>query len=185
MIVDIIFVALLAYGFYLGFSQKIIRVVTLSLTVIFALLLSLNLVPFTNELLGSFLETDSTVLFFIALLSSFIVAVFLIQLLVSWLEGVFKKENVGMATRLSSGLIMGAILLVIYGFSLNFFDDADAIGPKTKKDSVTYKFTRQFPEKAKASMVSVQPVIEEFWDYVSGSVQDNYKESEKKSRRGR
>lgn len=184
MIVDIVFVALLAYGFYLGFSQKIIRVVTLSLTVIFALLLALNLVPFTNELIGNFLKADSSILFFIALLSSFIIAIFLIRMIVTWLEGVFKKENVGMATRLTSGMIMGAILLVVYGSSLNFFDSADAIGPKVKKESVTYKFTRQFPDKAKASMVSVQPVIEEFWDYVSGNVEKNYKRSERKSRRG-
>lgn len=183
MIVDIIFVLLLGYGFYLGFSQKIIRTVTLSLTVIFALLLSLNLVPFTTEIFGSFIKTDSSILFFIALLASFIVAVFCIRLLVSWLEGVFKKENVGMATRLSSGLIMGSILLVIYGSSLNFFDQADAIDKDTKKASMTYKFTRQFPEKAKASMVSVQPVFEEFWNYVSGSVEKNYKESERKSKR--
>ena len=183
MIVDIIFVLLLGYGFYLGFSQKIINVVTLVLTIIFALLLSLNLVPYTTELFASFIKTDSSILFFVALLASFIIAVFLIRLVVSWLEGVFKKENVGMATRLSSGLIMGAILLVIYGSSLNFFDSADAISPDTKKASVTYKFTREFPEKAKASMVSVTPVIEQFWDYVSGSMDKNFKENERKSKR--
>ncbi|HHM20506.1 MAG TPA: CvpA family protein [Bacteroidetes bacterium] len=183
MIVDIIFVLLLAYGFYLGFSQKIIRVITLSLTVIFALLLSLNLVPFTTELFGSFIKTDSSLLFFIALLASFIVAVFLIRIVVSWLENIFKKENVGIATRLSSGLIMGAILLVIYGLGLNFFDSAKAIAPDTKRESVTYKFTRDFPNRAKAGMTSVQPVIERFWDYVSGSVEKNYKASERRSRR--
>ena len=183
MVVDIIFVALLVYGFYLGFSQKIIRTITLSLTVIFALLLSLNIVPFSTEILGSFLKTDSSILFFIALLASFIVAVFLIRIIVTWLQGVFKKDNVNMATNLASGLIMGSILLVIYGSGLNFFDKANAIGSDTKKDSVTYKFTQQFPEKAMASMVSIQPVIENFWDYVSGSVQKNYKESERKSKR--
>ena len=59
---------------------------------------------------------------------------------------------------------------------------ADAIDDKTKNASVTYKFTRNFPEKAKASFVSVKPVVVDFWDYVSGSVKKNYKESEKKSK---
>lgn len=183
MVVDIIFILLLVYGFYLGFSQKIIRTVTLSLTVIFALLLSLNIVPFSTELLGAVIKTDSSILFFIALLASFILAVFLIRIIVSWLEGVFKKENVSMATQLSSGLIMGSILLCIYGSSLNFFDRADAIAPDTKKASITYKFTQQFPERAMASMVSMQPMMEKFWNYVSGSVEKNYKENERKSKR--
>jgi len=183
MVVDIIFVLVIVYGFYLGFSKKIIRTITLSLLVIFALLLSLNLVPFTTELLGSFLKTDSGVLFFIGLLTSFIVAVFLIRLIMTWLEGVFKKENVSVATHLSSGLIMGSILLVIYGSGLIFFEKAEAIGPDVRKASVTYDFTRGFPEKAKASVISVKPVIEDFWNYVSGSVKKNYEESEKKSKK--
>ncbi len=183
MVVDIIFVLVIVYGFYLGFSKKIIRTITLSLLVVFALLLSLNLVPFTTDLLRSFVKTDSSILFFISLLASFIVAVFVIRLLMVWLEGVFKKENVSIATHLSSGLIMGSILLVIYGTGLIFCEKAEAIGPDVKKASVTYDFTRGFPEKAKASVVSVQPVLVEFWAYVSGSVQKNYKESEQKSKK--
>ncbi len=181
MVVDIIFVLIIIYGFYLGFSQKIIRTITLSLLLVFALLLSLNLVPFTTELLGSVIKTDSGILFFIGLLTSFIVAIFLIRLIMTWLEGVFKKENVSLATHLSSGLIMGSILLVIYGSGLIFFEKAEAIGPEVKQASVTYDFTRGFPEKAKASVVSVKPVLVDFWAYVSGSVQKNYEESEKKS----
>ena len=183
MVVDIIFILLIIYGFYLGFSQKIIRTVTLSLTVIFAILLSLNIVPFSTEILSSVLKTDSSILFFIALLASFILAVFIIRIIVTWLQGIFKKDNVNMATQLSSGLIMGAILLCIYGSGLNFFDQADAIGPDTKKASVTYKFTQQFPGKAMAGMVSIQPMFEKFWTYVSGSVEKNYKENEKKSKK--
>ncbi len=183
MVVDIIFVLVIVYGFYLGFSQKIIRTITLSLLVVFAVLLSLNLVPFTTDLLRSVLKTDSGILFFVGLLTSFIVAVFLIRIIMNWLQGVFKKENVNIATHLSSGLIMGSILLVIYGTGLIFCEKAEAIDPDVKKASVTYDFTRGFPEKAKASLVSVKPVLVDFWDYVSGSMQKTYKESEKKSKK--
>ncbi|HFA49539.1 MAG TPA: CvpA family protein [Bacteroidetes bacterium] len=182
MFIDIIFVLVIVYGFYLGFSQKIIRTFTLSLLIIAALLLSLNLAPFTTDFLSNFLNSDSGVLFFVGLLTSFVVAIFLIRLIISWIEGVFKKENVSIATHLSSGLIMGSLLLIVYGSGLLMFEKADAIDAKTKKASLTYKFTRNFPEKAKASFVSVKPVVVDFWDYVSGSVKKNYRESEKKSK---
>jgi hypothetical protein len=56
------------------------------------------------------------------------------------------------------------------------------ISKQTKRDSLTYSFAVEFPSKAKASMVSAKPIVEDFWDYVTEGMEDNYKKSKRRGK---
>ena len=185
MLVDILFVLVVGYGFYLGFSERVIRTFSLGVLVILALLLSVNLAPIISNFLAPRLSVDGGIIFFIGLLVSFFFGVIVIRMLLSWIEGVVSKDNVSLATQLGSGLIMGSLLLVVYGLGIDAFDKVSGIDRKVKKESVTYDFARGFPTVAKKSIASVQPLAQDFWGYVSGNMEEGQRQSENYNKRTR
>lgn len=185
MLIDIIFVLIVVYGFYLGFSQRVIRAFSLSVLVILALLLSINLAPMISNFLSPRLNVDGGIVFFVGILVSFFVAVIVIRMLTSWIETIVNKDNVNIATQLGSGLIMGCLLLIVYGLGIEAVDKISGIDKKTKRESITYDFASEFPSVAKRGIASVQPVAKEFWGHISGNVEKNYKRTEKYNKRAR
>jgi membrane protein required for colicin V production len=183
MILDIIFAIVVGYGFYLGYSKKAARTVSLLIMVVLSLLLSLSLCPFITDFLSTKIQADSKVLFFVGFVTSFLIAVFSVRWVLSWLEDVLKKDNVSMATYVSTGLVTGAFFLFLYGSGLSLFDDANGIDPKVKRQSVTYDFTTKFPESAKSSLTGVGPVVEDLWGYITNSMEENYEEAERSNRK--
>lgn len=182
MLVDVIFTVIVIYGFYLGFSPKVTNAVSRFFLVIFALLLSLNIAPYITDFIGSHYKTETGILFFVTVIASFLFSIMTIRLVMGYFEKFVQKDNMNLATNLSSGLIIGCVLLVGFGLLLYIGDEAKVISKETKRESITYKFARQFPEKARASVVSAKPIMEDFWDYVSGGMEDNYKRSKRKAR---
>ena len=185
MLIDIIFVLIIGYGFYLGFSQRVIRTFSLSVLVILALVLSINLAPMISNFLSPRLNVDGGIIFFIGLLVSFFVGIIVIQMLKNWIEGIVDKDSISLATQLGSGLIMGCLLLIVYGLGIEAVDKISGIDKHTKRESITYDFASEFPGVAKKGIASVQPVAKEFWTYISGNVEKNYKRTEKYNKRAR
>ena len=185
MLLDIIFVLILGYGFYLGFSERVINTFALGVLIVLALLLSINLAPIISDFLAPRLNVDGGLVFFIGMLVSFFFGVIVIRMLITWIEGIVSKDNINIAAKLGSGLVMGGILLLIYGVGIGTADKLDAIDRKMKKESVTYHFTKDFPTVVKRGVTSVSPVAKEFWAHVSGGVEDNYKRSERRNKRRR
>ena len=185
MLIDILFVLIIGYGFYLGFSERVINTFSLGLLVVLALLLSVNLAPRISDFLAPRLNVDGGITFFIGMLVSFFVGVILIRVIITWIEGIVDKENISIAAKLGSGLIMGSLLLVVYGLGLQAVDKISGIDRKVKRESATYYFAEDFPNVAKRSITSVSPVAKEFWSYVSGNVEDNYRRSERFNKRSR
>lgn len=183
MILDIIFAVIVGYGFYLGYSKKAARTVSLALLVVLSLLLSLSLCPYITDFLSTIVQADNKVLFFIGFVASFLIATFSVRWVLSWLEDVLKKDNVSMATHVSTGLVTGALALFLYGGALNLLDETKVIDPQVKRTSVTYDFSKKFPDSAKSSLTGVGPVVEDFWGYVTNSVEENYEEAEKSNRK--
>lgn len=185
MILDIIFAIVVGYGFYLGYSKKAARTVSLALLVVLSLLLSLSLCPFIADFLSTKLQADSKILFFISFIFSFLLAVFSVRWVLTWLEGVLKKDNVSMATHISTGLVTGAFFLFLFGAGLNLLEDTKVITPQVKRESVTYDFSKKFPDSAKSSLTGVGPVMENFWGYVTNTMEENYEEAERSNRKNR
>ena len=124
-------------------------------------------------------------MFFVGILISFFVAVIVIRMLTSWIETIVNKDNVNLATQLGSGLIMGCLLIIVYGLGIEAVDKISGIDKKTKRESITYDFASGFPHVAKKGIASVQPVAKEFWAHLSGNVEKNYKRTEKYNKRAR
>lgn len=183
MILDIIFAVVVGYGFYLGYSQKAARTVSLAVLVVLSLLLSLSLCPYITDFLSTIVQADSKVLFFIGFSASFLLAILSVKWMLTWLESTLKKDNVSMATHVSTGLVTGAFFLFLYGAGLGLIDDTKVIDPQVKRESVTYSFSKKFPDSAKASLTGVGPVVEDLWGYITNSVEKNYEEAEKSNRR--
>lgn len=182
MLMDLIFLVVVVYGFYLGFSPRVTGAVSRFFLVVFSLLLSLNIAPHITDFIGSHYKTETGILFFFTLIVSFLLSVMMIRLIMGYSERFVQKDNMNLATNLSSGLIIGSLLLVVYGYVLYVGDEANVISKQAKKESVTYDFTRQFPEKARASLVSAKPIVEDFWDYISEGMEDNYKRSKRRGK---
>ncbi len=185
MLIDILFILIIGYGFYLGFSERVINTFSLGVLIVLALLLSINLAPVISNFLSPRLNVDGGIVFFLGLLISFFVGVIIIRMLITWFEGIVSKDNVTIAAKLGSGLIMGSLLLVVYGLGIEAVDKISGIDNKVKRESVTYDFARDFPNVAKRSIVSVSPVAKEFWAYVSGNMEDNYRRNERYNKRSR
>jgi len=138
-----------------------------------------------SNFLSPRLNVDGGIVFFLGLLVSFFIGVIAIRMILSWIEGIVDKDNINLAAKLGSGLVMGSLLIVVYGLGIEAVDKISGIDKKIKRESVTYDFARDFPNVAKRSITSVSPVAKEFWAYVSGNVENNYRRSERYNKRSR
>ena len=182
MILDLIFLIVVVYGFYLGFTPKYTSWFSMVILTVTSLILAMNIAPYVTDFLASNARMDSGLIFFITLIFSFLMSVMIVKLLMGYSESMVKKDNMNLAANLSSGLVISALLLIVYGMALYVGEETNIIHKNLRKESVTYNFTRSFPSEAKASVASVKPAFDDFWEYLSDGMNDNYKHSKKRGR---
>lgn len=93
MVIDVIFVVFVFWGFYFGFFWGIIKMVFMIFLVVFGLMIvfcfGLDMMKFLE-----FVVNDNVLMFLVGFLFIFVLMMVIICLFVSFLEGVFEFVNI-------------------------------------------------------------------------------------------
>ena len=164
MVIDIIFVITLLYGFYLGFSKGIISTVFSLLAFIFGLMAAFKFSHATTDFLEKAFNNNNPLMFLAGFLLSFVIVMVLIRMIAKGMEGILKTANINVINQLAGGVLLGGVLVLLLSVLIWFGDQAHLIDPQTKQKSLTYKYLETFPGEAKVIAYRFKPMFEEFWD---------------------
>ncbi len=180
MVIDIIFLIIAGYGFYVGFSRGIIKTVFTVLSYIFGLIAAFKFAPAATEFLESTFRNGNPLMFLAGFLLSFVLTMMLIRMVAKALEGVLKTANINVINQFFGGVLLAGVMTIIYstllwfGISAHIIDEAEA-----KKTSVTYIYLMELPEQTQSLLKNVKPIFLDFWDHSVEMLDNLEKMSEK------
>ncbi len=164
MVIDIIFVIALLWGFYLGFSKGIIKTIFTLASILLGLLAAFKFAPATTNFLETALKNTNPLMFLAGFLVTFVATMYLIRLFARGLEGIFKAANINFINQTVGGVVLAGVMILMYSMLVWFGDQAHIINQDVKEESMTYEYLKQYPDQVKGVAGVVRPTFEEFWD---------------------
>lgn len=172
MAIDIMMILCLAYGFYFGFTQRIMHGAGLVVFALLGLSLAMRYVNVTAELLReSFAIGDSPFLPIISFGVNTFSLLLVLRLLSLVLQETFSQFKFSFFNRLFGGLIMAAAFVFLYSNLVAFFEGGAVITEKTKGKSAFYGYLETLPKQDTVLTDKLRPILQDFWRQVTAPLQ--------------
>jgi membrane protein required for colicin V production len=165
MVIDIIFVLAVVYGFYVGYSRGIIKTVFTILSYVIGLIAAFKFAPSATRLLESTFDSNNPLMFIAGFLLAFVGTMLLIRLFAKGLETILETVNVNFVNQVAGGVLMAAVMVLIYSLILWFGDKSNIVSDETKQESFTYDYLEKYPNIVWRSTRQLQPIFVDFWDH--------------------
>jgi len=169
--VDIVFIIMVAYGFYFGYVYGLIKVVVFIISLILALGVSMYITPALSDLISLTIEIDSAFLPFVA----FLVSVFGIMAIARIIFLLFDKnvtsKRVNQFTRAIGGFMMSGMFSFLFSVLVTFFSQAHVLTPeKLEHSSFFYPYVQKIPNVGTAVLERIAPYVGSFTKYMKKSL---------------
>ena len=163
MVIDIVLLMFVAYGFYMGFSKGIIRTVFGILSITIGVMASLRFSKATTKFLETSFNSDNPLMYIAGLLLSFILVMVILRVFSRTLEGLLKTANINFINQILGGAILSGALVLLYSVLLWFGDQARMIDTESKQTSISYPYLKEYPQHMRDLGMQFQPILQEFW----------------------
>ncbi len=127
MIIDILFVAILAYGFFLGYRAGIVKILLTFFSIFIGLFLAVQYTSEMNELIKDFFRLKGTFLPIVSFFMTFVVSMLGLRLFAQLLEAILKSMDLDFFNQITGGVVVASILLFLYSGMLWFLQKAEII----------------------------------------------------------
>lgn len=169
MAIDVMMILCLAYGFYFGFTQRIMHGAGLVIFALLGLSLAIRYVDVTSELLRqSFAIEESPFLPIISFAVNAFSLVLVLRLISLVLQETFSQFKFSFFNRLLGGLIMAAAFVFLYSNLIAFFEGGAVITDKTKEKSAFYGYLETLPKQDTILADKLRPILQDFWRQMTG-----------------
>jgi membrane protein required for colicin V production len=142
MLIDIIFIALLALALFKGFTRGFIVALFSVLALVVGLAAAMKLSAVAAGLLRDSLNVSARWLTFLAFLIVFLLAVFLVRLGAAVIEKMVEMMMLGWLNRLAGILLYSMLYTVILSVILFYLEKIHLLTAETLKQSKTYAFIK-------------------------------------------
>jgi len=145
MVLDIIFMLFAAVGFYTGYNKGIISTIFTVLSFTIGLLAAMKLAEPFSDFLKQVVGNDHPLMFIAGSILAFIIVMVVLRMLARGLEGILETANINFINQIIGGAVLAALSILVYSWLLWFGDKSHMVDPQTKQESITYKYTKEFP----------------------------------------
>jgi membrane protein required for colicin V production len=163
MVIDIILIIFMIYGFWIGFSKGIIGTVFTVLSYVFGGLAAMKLSPSVTRLLEEQLS-PSPLMFILGIILTFIGTMALLRLIGRSLEGVLQSVNINIINQIMGGTLSAAFMILIFSILMSFGEASKMVDDKTIQTSMSYPYVKEFPKQMKVVFEKAKPIFLTFWD---------------------
>ena len=163
MVIDIMLLIFLVYGFWVGFSRGIIGTVFTVLSYVFGALAAMKLSPSVTRLLEEQLSPNP-LMFLLAILLTFVGTMMLLRLVGRSLEGVLKSVNINIVNQIMGGTLSAAFMILIFSVLMGFAAASKLVDDKTMQTSMSYPYVKEFPKQMRVVYEKAKPIFLTFWD---------------------
>jgi membrane protein required for colicin V production len=138
MVLDFIYLLLVAWGIYRGGRQGFVRYIFSSLAFIIGIIGALQLTHTFAHYLQQWFGWQSTYLPFFAFLAAFITIVLLVRLLANFLDKTLRFLYLNMFNRIAGAILGGLLFTVFCSMFIWLFNQIQLISPDMRANSMTY-----------------------------------------------
>ena len=163
MWIDIVFLVVLLYGFWQGWSQGIIGTILNLAIYAFGIVIAFKMAPVTSVLLERILDSKHPLMFVGSFLANLLVIYLIVNLATKNLEDAIHGAYLGAVNRLMGGAFVGLFYVLLYSVIIWFLNQANGISVETKNISRTYSLLQPLPGYAKGVAVRFQPLVSDSW----------------------
>ena len=164
MILDIIVVLVVAFGFYTGYSRGLIKTVFDTLSLFIGILAALKLSIYAIEAIERLFNVSQKLSWLLGMVITFILVMALVRFVGRKMEDVFKAANINVVNKLAGGALQGLFFAFLISMVLWVLGNYNIVKPETKSSSITYPLLEPLPEAGKSVFTAVKPIFQEFWD---------------------
>lgn len=166
MAIDIIFIAVAGFGFYVGFSRGIIQTIFTVLSFLIGIMAAVKFSPAMTRFLETAFDNDSAFMFLAGFLLTFVLTMLLIRMVARGLEGVLEAGGVNIINQLAGGMLLALLNTLLFSVLLWFADQSRLISQPVKTESRTYEYLEDFPGYVWNAGKVLRPTFEDFWDHI-------------------
>ena len=165
MVIDIICLVFLAYGFWVGYSRGIISTVLSLVSYLFGVLAAMKFGPIAAEMIfEAFPAVTSAGAFVLGVVLLFFLTLILFRIIARGLTGFMERVNINFINQVLGGILSGLFFTFIFSGLVYFGDRSKIISDEVKADSITYPVLIQLPDIVIEKGKAVFPIFYDFYE---------------------
>ncbi|MEM9835168.1 MAG: CvpA family protein [Bacteroidota bacterium] len=169
MILDIICLIFVAYGFWVGYSKGIISTVLNLASYVFGILAAMKFGPVMADILSGMINNgDQGVwkggMFLLGIIVTFFLTLVLFKILARGLTGILESININFINQIAGGILSAAFFLTVFSGLALFGSRAQIITPEARETSITYPILEPLPQFVWERGQALLPVFQDFYD---------------------
>lgn len=172
MIVDLLFISFIVYGYYLGYRNEPLNKIFRLLPFLMALLAGVYLGPLLYDKMASLWSSEGVLMFLI----TFLICCFLGWSFSNYLADMFtawaKKIKIKRSEKILNGITLAWVFLILLSGIISFSSKMQMFSKHTEETSLSFNLLHSLPDSVKKSMQRFQPGFQEFYEK-SNKVLDN------------
>ncbi len=165
MVIDIIFIIVAGFGFYMGFSRGIIQTVFTIISYIFGLIAAFKLTPAATNFLETAFGSEHPMMFAAGFLLVLFGTIMLWRLISRFFVGALESANINILNQAAGGALLAAIFILIYSTLIWFGVQSHIVKDEAMEESMTYPLLKEYPTATWAVLKKIKPSLLEFWDH--------------------
>ena len=185
MVIDIICLVFLAYGFWVGYSRGIISTVLSLVSYVFGILAAMKFGPIAAEMIfNAFPAVTSAGAFLLGVVLLFFLTLVLFRILARGLTGALESVNINFINQILGGVLSGLFFTFIFSGLVYFGDRSRIITDEVRADSITYPALSRMPDLVIDNARAIFPIFYDFYDQAVDAMdrlRDNVDRSESDS----
>jgi membrane protein required for colicin V production len=165
MVIDIVCLIFLAYGFWVGFSRGIISTVLSLASYLFGVLAAMRFGPVAGAMIfEAFPGVTSAGAFVLGVVLLFFLTLILFRIVARGLTGFMETVDINFINQVLGGLLSGLFFTFIFSGLVYFGDRSKIITDEAKANSITYPVLIQLPDIVIEKGKAIFPILYDFYE---------------------
>lgn len=171
MVIDIICLVFLAYGFWVGYSKGIIATVLTLASYVVGVMAAMKFGPIMGDIiLGLVPQGGHAIAFLAGVIVVFILTLVLFRILAKGMTSLLEQVNINFINQILGGILSGLFFVFIYSGLIYFGDQSKIITDEARQDSITYPVLEEMPDVVIERGKALYPVFRDFYDKASDAM---------------
>jgi membrane protein required for colicin V production len=172
MTIDIICLAAMAYGFFVGYKEGILNSIFRVVSILVALMVAFRFSPAMTEMIEKGFNIYNPLMFIIGFVVTFFLTLWVFRWIGNLITAGMEVIHVNLINQAAGGIVVGMVFIVIYSIVLWFADSAGVIPAETKMQSRTFTYLEPLPQKTFAVLGDLKPTFSRFFNKTNEVMDD-------------
>ncbi len=163
MVLDILIILLIAFGFYSGYNKGIIKTLFSFVSIIISIAAAIKLSPVLADILVNTFSMKGNVALIVALILTFFLFLIFIRFIGNRIEALLSALQINFVNKLAGGVVMAIIYGIMVSMITGLVKDLEIVDQTVFTESATYPVIEPLSSQAMQIAQKIQPEMKKYW----------------------